>query len=150
MNLLLLALPVAAASAVDQKSGALGLTVDPKTGAYSVSVNGAPWFTGADYEFTANHKTAKSSDGSLKLDSATMGAGADASGGYKSTKLSWASGAFVTEFKEYGVSDFRESLFCVHCARPPRRGRTGRPCPAWQPPAVCAIARSWHGVIARS
>ena len=80
----------------------LALTVDRATGAFSVAVDaGDLLFAGSGYEFTSENRTARSSDGSLVLGSATTGAGADASGAYVSTTLVWAAGAFVTEFREY-------------------------------------------------
>jgi hypothetical protein len=79
----------------------IGLTVDSKTGKYAVSMSGTPWFTGLDYEYTSGGKVLSTADGSLKLDGATTGTGADAGGAYKATTLSWDGGKFVTEFRAY-------------------------------------------------
>ena len=50
-------------------------------------------------EYTANHQTMSTADGSLKLSSSTTGTGSDVSGTFTSTTLSWDSGKFVTEFR---------------------------------------------------
>jgi hypothetical protein len=77
------------------------LTVDSTTGAYTVAVGGATWFTSAATGYTSGGKMLSTADGSLKLQGATKGSGSDASGEYKGTTLTWDGGAFVTEFREY-------------------------------------------------
>lgn len=92
-----LALLVSARTAT--AGGGISLTVDSKSGKYSVSVDGTPWFTSTDYEYTSANKVLSTADGSLKLSSSTTGTGSDVSGTFTSTTLSWDSGKFVTEFR---------------------------------------------------
>ena len=81
------------------------------SGGYTISVDGAEWFTGAATSYTSNHKELSTADGSLKLASATTGSGGDADGAFDSTTWSWDDGKYVTEFRVYPTQIVFEQRF---------------------------------------
>ena len=101
---------LALAMAAGAHATEMKLAVD-SSGAYTVSVGGEAWFTSAATAYTSGHKTLSTADGSLKLQGSTKGTGSDASGKYASTTLTWDSGAFVTEFREYNSMIVFEQRF---------------------------------------
>ena len=93
------------ASPLNLNSEALSLSLDPATFAFTVSVDGEPWFNSSSYSFSADGKT-------HGLDSLTLvgkpatSTGSDTAGAFESITLAWVrSGGkdaeWITTFKAY-------------------------------------------------
>eukprot|EP00937_MAST-01D_sp_MAST-1D-sp2_P006546 g6546.t1 len=85
--------------------GLVDLAVEPKTGAYSVSVAGSTWFESAATTVSDDGKVYSSAaGGGLTLASSANGSGSDARGSFTSTNLTWTTGSgntFMTGFRAY-------------------------------------------------
>eukprot|EP00729_Bicosta_minor_P026335 gene26335-34495_t len=100
-----------AAAAAAAAAGSVVADVNAKTGAYTVSVDGIPWFDSGPTYYTVDHKIRSTADGSLRLASATTGTGSDALGAFSSTTMVWDGGAFITSIRQYSTSVVFEQEF---------------------------------------
>ena len=87
-------------------SQALQLSLDPASFAFTISVDGEPWFNSSSYSFSSS-KTSHSLGGGLTaVGKPAVASGTDSAGAFDSIALSWSgsggsSAEWITTFKAY-------------------------------------------------
>ena len=102
----LLSASAAPASPLTLTSQALHLSLDPTSFAFTVSVDGEPWFNSSSYSFSSGKKPHSLGAGLTPVGKPTAATGTDSAGAFDSIALSWSGSGgteaeWVTTFKAY-------------------------------------------------